>query len=343
MMKQFPSGEFPYEGADLGCTYKTPYLPEGSLASDPRNIEYRSSLAGLERAQREGRIIEAPVTLCDHRFRLHVELFPGAVGIIEREECLLTREGERVKDIAILTRVGKSAACKVLAIERNENGSVIVRLSRRMAQEDCAAHYLSTLTPGDLIPAKVTHLEPFGAFCDVGCGIVALLSVDSISVSRISHPRDRLSPGDRITVAVKAIDREQSRIFLTMKELLGTWEENAALFEPGETVAGIVRSIEPYGVFVELAPNLAGLAEHNATDGTDFPAIGTSVAVYIKSILPERMKIKLVLIDPIETELPHPSLKKSPRYFIDPRVTSHIDLFRYSPACASRVIETRFE
>jgi len=343
MIQQFPFSEFPYEKADPGCTYKTPYLPEGSLASDPRNIEYRSSLAGLEKALREGRIIEAPVTLCDHRFRLHVDLFPGADGIIEREECLLTRKGEAIKDIAILTRVGKSAACKVIAIDKNENGGVTVRLSRRLAQEDCAAHYLSSLTPGDLIPAKVTHLEPFGAFCDVGCGVIALLSVDSISVSRISHPRDRIAPGDRITVAVKSIDREQNRIFLTMKELLGTWEENAALFEPGETVAGIVRSIEPYGVFVELTPNLAGLAEHGSSDPSELPAIGSSVAVYIKSILPERMKIKLVLIDPIETELPRPPAKKSLRYFVDPRVTPHMDVFRYSPECASRVVETRFE
>lgn len=341
-MQHFPIYGNPSEWSDRG-TYRTPYLPEGSLSSDLRNNEYRSSLAGLEKAQREGRIIEVPVTLCDSRFRLHAELFPGAVGIIEREECLLTREGEQIKDIAVLTRVGKAASCKVLAIEKSESGTITVRLSRRAAQEECSERYLSYLTPGDLISAKVTHLEPFGAFCDIGCGVVALLSVDSISVSRISHPRDRLSPGDRITVAVKAIDRENRRIFLTMKELLGTWEQNASLFEAGQTVAGIVRSIEHYGVFVELMPNLAGLAERSPSDASVcLPEVGSSVAVYIKSILPERMKIKLVLIDPIETELPRPPLKKPIRYFTDPRVTPHIDIFRYSPASSMRVIETRF-
>ena len=343
MIQHFPSRFSPEERSDQKKKSRTPYLPEGSLSSDPRNIELRSSLQGLERALAEDRIIEVPITLCDHRFRLHAELFPGADGIIEREECILTRSGETIKDIAILTRVGKSAACKVTAIERTDNGKIVVHLSRRLAQEDCAAHYLSTLTPGDLIPAKVTHLEPFGAFCDVGCGVVALLSVDSISVSRISHPRDRLSPGDRITVIVKAIDREQNRIFLSMKELLGTWEENAARFSPGETVAGVVRSIEPYGVFVELTPNLAGLAERSTSDSPRLPMVGSSVAVYIKSILPERMKIKLVLIDPIETELPRPPAKKPFHYFIDPRTTRRLDVFRYSPECSPRVIETRFE
>lgn len=51
------------------------------------------------------------------------------------------------------------------------------------------------------------------------------------------------------------------RVALSHKELLGSWEENAALFSPGETVAGVIRSSESYGVFIELTPNLAGLAE----------------------------------------------------------------------------------
>ena len=51
---------------------------------------------------------------------------------------------------------------------------------------------------------------------------------------------------------------ENNRICLSQRELLGTWEENAALFSQGETVAGVVRSVESYGIFVELTPNLAG-------------------------------------------------------------------------------------
>ena len=46
-------------------------------------------------------------------------------------------------------------------------------------------HYISKLIPGDIIPARITHLEAFGAFADIGCGIVSLLPIDTISVSRI--------------------------------------------------------------------------------------------------------------------------------------------------------------
>ena len=62
----------------------------------------------------------------------------------------------------------------------------------------------------------------------------------------------------------------------------------ADMFEAGETVTGIVRSIEEYGVFIELAPNLAGLAEPR-----DCVHINRPASVYIKAIIPEKMKVKL--------------------------------------------------
>jgi len=124
-----------------------------------------------------------------------------------------------------------------------------------------------------------------------------------------------------------------------MRELLGTWEENAALFQVGQTVAGIVRSIESYGVFIELAPNLAGLAElREGTDDHSIAQVGSCVAVYIKNIIPNRMKIKLVLIDTYKGEPPHATT----RYFIDCENTAHMDTWRYSPLASQKVIETIF-
>ena len=96
-------------------------------------------------------------------------------------------------------------------------------------------------------------MEPFGAFCDIGAGISALLPIDSISVSRIPHPNARFSTGQNIRAIVKSCD-ELGRITLSHRELLGTWEENSAAFKAGETVPGIVRSVEKYGIFVELTP-----------------------------------------------------------------------------------------
>ena len=122
--------------------------------------------------------------------------------------------------------------------------------------------YIEFLSPGDIVDVRVSHIESFGVFCDIGAGISALMPIDCISVSRIPHPSARFFVGQKIKAIVKSKDL-QGRITLTHKELLGTWEENASLFSVGETVPGIVRSVENYGIFVELTPNLAGLAEFN--------------------------------------------------------------------------------
>ena len=313
------------------------YKPEGSRIGTAENQAYISTPAGLERAMLEGAVVEGVATLCDSRFCLHVDL-GCAKGMVEAEEAVWCREGEARKDIAIITRVGKPVAVRVLALE-HRGGMLIAKLSRRLAQRDCISHYMTLARPGDIVMARVTHLEPFGAFMDIGCGVPSLLSVDCISVSRISHPKDRLRCGMELPVVIKSIDRESGRIYVTLRELLGTWEENAVAFEAGQTVAGIIRSVESYGVFVELAPNLAGLAELRDGTADELRArIGQSASVYIKSIVPDRMKIKLVLIDACcQAAAPTPL-----RFYIKPSI-GHLSGWRYSPAASRKVVETVFD
>lgn len=314
------------------------YKPEGMLYPTPENREYISSAQGLERAMAEEKILEAPVTLCDNEMRLYVDLC-GGIGVIEREDSVFSPCGESVKDIAIITRVGKPTCFKVVGFFE-ENGAKIAKLSRKEAQRDCYFSYVSQLECGDVIKAKVTRLENFGAFADIGCGLISLLSIDCISVSRISHPADRLTVGDVITAIVKNIDASSGRIFLSQRELLGTWEENVGDFKVGQTVAGIIRSIESYGIFIELTPNLAGLAELRCEEDAKILSelIGYPCAVYIKSIIPERMKIKLVLIDTYKGE----SAKAPPKYFIDGNTITHIDYWKYSPDNSQKKIESVF-
>ncbi len=307
------------------------YMPEGALIKKETNYDYVSTKAGLEEALEKQIILEAPALLCDHNFNLHIGLGGGVRGIIPRGEVQISR-GDGVKDIAILTRVGKPVSFKVLGFEALPSGESVAILSRKAAQEECLESYLSGLIPGDVIPARVTHIESFGAFLDVGCGIISLLSIDSISVSRIAHPSSRLSVGDSVYTVIKGKD-ERGRLFLSMRELLGTWEENARGFSEGETVKGTVRSVESYGVFVELTPNLAGLAEYREDTSP-----GDTAAVYIKSIIPEKMKVKLIIIDTHESVAERPSL----RYFIDPEKTKHIDAWTYSPTSSKRIIESVF-
>ena len=269
----------------------TKYLPEGKVFNSPENRFYIQSADHMAEAMARGIILEGHAVMCTTEHDLVVEL-PFGKGIIPRTEGAVGISEGTTRDIALLSRVNKTVCFKVTEIITDEKGVTAI-LSRRAAQEECLEKYISKLQCGDVIPAKVTHLEPFGAFVDIGCGLPSLIPIDAISVSRISHPNDRFFNGQDIYAAVKNISGD--RICLTHKELLGTWLQNASMFSAGETVGGVIRSVEPYGIFIELAPNLAGLAEPK--EGV---SAGQAASVYIKALIPEKMKIKLIIVDVFE-------------------------------------------
>ena len=277
----------------------TEYLPEGSRLHNPENIAAIRTPKGLQEAIQKRTILEAFASVCDSNHNLIVDL-PCMKGIIPRIEGAMGIAEGTTRDIALIARAGKPVCFRVLRIEIDSNGN----------------------------PAKVTHMERFGCFVDIGCGIPSLIPIDAISVSRISHPSDRFHVGQSIRVIIKSIAGQ--RICLSHKELLGTWEENASMFSAGETVAGIIRSVESYGVFIELAPNLAGLAEPKTQVSP-----GQYASVYIKALIPEKLKVKLIIVDIFEKEMPDKPLL----YFIK---DSHISHWKYTPDNSSKIIETNF-
>ncbi len=303
------------------------YLPEGFLIKSEENKKALGNFENFKEAFKKGTPLEARALTCDKEHNLHID-FGFIEGIIPRSECAVGIDEGTTRDIAIIARVNKPVKFIITDI-KEINGKLTAILSRKVLQNRFYQLRLPELKVGDIINASVTHLENFGVFCDIGCGINALLPIDNISVSRIPHPNVRFSVGDEIKVIIKDID-EDNRVTLSHKELLGTWEENAKEFSVGETVSGIIRSVENYGIFIELAPNLAGLAEY-----TSNVEVGQQASVYIKSIIPEKMKFKLIIVESFEADYPKPE----PIYFFN---DSHIDYFKYSPDCSERIIETIF-
>ena len=279
------------------------YLPEGSYMVQPAVRQAFSTLGALRQAQEEGRILEAVAQRCTAAHDLLFDL-GIAQGILPRVSCALgVAEGD-TREIAILSRVGKPTCFVVTDIDESTDPPT-AWLSRTIVQQKAQDRLLDSLRPGDVIPARVTHLEPFGAFVDAGCGVPSLIGIENLSVSRICHPSDRLTVGQSILAAVRTVEPENRRISLTHRELLGTWAQNAAL---------------------------SGLAEPRA----DLRP-GMAVSVYIKSILPQRMKVKLTVIDVLAPyDAPTP-----PRYFI---TEGHIDEWTYTPVgCDKKPVKTVFE
>ena len=300
------------------------YLPEGFRPPAAYDI------TAVRSAQDNGTILEGAVLRCSVDRTLHVSL--GTMeGLIPREEALSPWISGAGRDISLLTCVGSPVCFRVIAVEADQLGAPRILLSRRLAQEAAKEYFLKHLTPGTVIPARITHLESFGAFVDIGCGIIAMLPIENISISRIQHPAQRFRVGQKILAVIAAVDPSIPRFTLSHKELLGTWLENASLFQPGETVPGIVRAVKDYGCFVELTPNLSGLSEWK--DGV---APGDRVSVYIKSIRPERMKIKLQII----RSLPAEEVPTPLHYQI---TDGHIAHWVYSPRnCEKAVTESIF-
>jgi len=304
------------------------YTPEGKILKDAENINYFKDINSLKDAQKNGVTLEYKANICDTEHNLILN-FNGIKAVVKREECAIGIKEGTVRDIAIISRVNKPICFKVKEMTTTDDGNDIVYLSRKDAQVECTNNYIHNLNVGDIIPAKVTHLDTFGAFVDIGCGIISLIPIDLISISRISHPKDRFFIGQDIMCIIKSISSD-GKICLSHKELLGTWDENIANFNVGETVKGIVRSIESYGIFIELSPNLAGLSEFSEN-----VKIGDTATVYIKNIIPDKMKIKLVLIDTIEDDIQYEDFD----YYLE---CKHIDSWVYSPSECAKIIETIF-
>ena len=170
------------------------YLPEGRLLHTPENQAAWETLSSLRQAMEQETVLEGRAVLCTPGHDLLVNLGPFT-GTIPREEAALgIREGT-AREIAILSRVGKPISFTVTGVA--EGAPPQLTLSRRRAQELALAELLRC-PPGTVLPATVTHLEGFGAFVDVGCGVVSLIGIENCSVSRISHPARRFTVGQDI-------------------------------------------------------------------------------------------------------------------------------------------------
>lgn len=265
---------------------RSDYLPEGT---GPLFAEHQP-LSVLQEAMERQTVLEGMAIRCDGRRDLTVR-FGGWEGTIPRIDAVHPAISGAERDIALLSRVGKPTCFTITRIAVDGGGRPRLTLSRRAAQEQAIAWLLEHSAPGTVLPARVTHLERFGAFVDLGCGVTSLIPLENISISRIPHPSARFRVNQDILAAVTAVDPVSCRFCLTHKELLGTWLENAAAFSPGDAVQGIVRSVRDYGLFIELTPNLSGLADYR-----EDAAPGDRVSVYIKSIRPDTRKIKLQII-----------------------------------------------
>lgn len=285
----------------------------------------------IKQAIKDRSMLEGLVIACSESHELTIEIGRGIIGKIPFEEVEYHYDGSPIKEVSARSRVGKYIKFIALGIEK-VGDTYIVKCSRREAQKECHENFISKLEPGDIVPARLLRIEDYGIFCDIGCGIVALLPTNNISVTHIVNPKVILRDVKRLSVVIQSID-ENYKIQLTHKELLGTWEENIAKFHEDEIVHGAVISVEDYGVFVRLSQNLSGLSE--LPDDIKVEP-GNMVAVKINHISPKNMKVKLLIMDRTMEDEPE-SLK-----FEYEKTSGHMDEWHYSTPTAKKQIDSVF-
>lgn len=162
------------------------FYPEGQ---NPQLLRTFDTLEDVKIAMMNGSVMESRVLMCDSEHNLHVDL--GIIkGIIPREEGAIGIDDGTTRDIALISKVNKPVCFIVLGFQRDDSGNISAILSRKAVQLGCKKSFIDNLAEGDIIDARVTHLEKFGAFIDIGAGINALIPIDMLSVSRINHPRE---------------------------------------------------------------------------------------------------------------------------------------------------------
>lgn len=243
----------------------------------------------LLQSLQNGNILEAKVSRCDLQYNLHFEFENGVTGILPKEEIeKVNHNFDNSKKY--FGKVNKFLQFVVTDV--NEENQFV--LSRLEVSERVKKWIKEELKPGQILNGIVRSMKPYGVFVEIAGGVVGLLHIEDISIGRIRNPEERFSIGQKIKVMVKSINKEQGQVILTYKELLGSWEENAEKIAEGQILEGIVREKEKNqnGFFIELMPNLIGLAEYQ-----DDLQYGTKVKVYVKKIQKEKKKIKLIIVE----------------------------------------------
>jgi small subunit ribosomal protein S1 len=194
-------------------------------------------------------------------------------------------------------------------IEYRNGGRNIVVSRRALLEVDekkMADEVRAGLTKGAEIEGTVTRLQPFGAFVALGGGVEGLIHVSEMSFQRVKHPSEVLQEGQQVKVAIIDLknlgSKKKERISLSLKALeQDPWDEVAKKFKEGTVAEGKVDALEEFGIFVELAPNVRGMAhiselsDKRVNHPKDVVSVGDSVRVAVIEVDNRRRRLRLSL------------------------------------------------
>jgi len=206
-----------------------------------------------EKYQVGARVSGKVVSLAD--YGAFVELDKGIEGLIHVSEMSWTR---KVRNPGSILKVNDLVDCVILKVD---TGNKRISLGMKQVEPNPWDTVAERYPIGTIIEGKIKNITDFGVFIGIDEGIDGLVHISDISwTRRYKHPSDVFKKGDSVRALILAIDREQERFSLGIKQLEeDPWSLTVARFPVGETAVGRVTNITDFGLFVELAEGVEGL------------------------------------------------------------------------------------
>ena len=256
-----------------------------------RNKTQKLSIENLQSIKDSQQVLDMYIEEIDENLNMIGKVGKNIKAIIPRGEASsVVGDDGMVEEKFILNKKGKVLPVCIKEIIKNED-SVELIMSKKILELKVRKWMYMHLKPGVKLRGIVVGLKDYAAFVDVGGGVTGILKLQDMSESMLNNASDMFKLGQRIEVIVKKYDRDTGRIELTYKELLGTFEDNVKDLKEGDIVEGVVRNRLKSGVFVEIKPNVVGIAEH--VNGIE---TNQKVLVSIRKKNIEKKKIKLIII-----------------------------------------------
>ena len=188
-----------------------------------------------------------------------IELEQGIEGLVHVSEMTWSK---RMKHPSKLVNIGDTVEAVVLNVNPQERR---ISLGLKQLESNPWESLHEKFPVGTVVEGKVRNLTDFGAFIEIEDGIDGLVHVSNLSwTKRVKHPSEILKKGDRVKAIVLAIEPEQRRLSLGVKQLEpDVWDTFFEQHHVGDVVHGKVLRLASFGAFVEIADGVEGLC-HNS-------------------------------------------------------------------------------
>jgi small subunit ribosomal protein S1 len=193
------------------------------------------------------------VSLAD--YGAFVELEPGIEGLVHISEMSWTK---RVLHPSKVVEPGQEVDVIVLDVDPSNRR---ISLGLKQAVQNPWEMLRINHPVGSRVSGPVKHITDFGLFVGIEEGIDGLVHISDLHwTKKVKHPSELYKKGDPVEAVVLAIDVENERVALGVKQVNeDPWLSMAQRFPVGSRAKGKVSTVTDFGVFVELEEGVEGL------------------------------------------------------------------------------------